>query len=420
MKKFLLKIVENYLATLARSKILRSKPKIVAITGSYGKTSTKEAIFSVLQNNFGNHVGKNWGNMNSTVGLPMAVLGLKNYHFGLGILGDLFKSFWNYLFYKMPNILVLELGIDKPGEMDKLLKIIKPNVAILTGVAETHLEELKDISGVRVEKMKLLESLPKDGLALINADDKNIGDIKFEIGANVLTFGEKGEIHYKNFQVTENGSQFDLVFEDTENVIISKLIAKHSINSLLVAFGVAKYFQISDEKIIQTLEKIKPEKGRMNLIKAKNGILIIDDSYNSSPASAIAALKALSDFKFSGRKVAILGNMNELGKDSDLLHQKVGKSLPKNIDLFVFVGPNADNFAKGVAEINIDSKKIIKIDNTKKLIEKIDDIIKAGDLVLVKASQNNMRFERVVAKLIDNPDISKQLLVRQENKWKNK
>ena len=143
---------EWWLSLLARSKIKKANPKIIAITGSFGKTSTKEAIYFVLSKKFGSDCGKNWGNMNSVVGLPLAILGLRNYSFGPGFSLDLFRALWGYFFYRLPKILVLELGIDKPGEMDKLLKIIQPDIGVLTGISETHLEELKDIEGVKREK----------------------------------------------------------------------------------------------------------------------------------------------------------------------------------------------------------------------------------------------------------------------------
>ncbi|PIP51101.1 hypothetical protein COX11_00405, partial [Candidatus Berkelbacteria bacterium CG23_combo_of_CG06-09_8_20_14_all_41_73] len=159
MRKNLLKIIQWGLRVLARSKIRRSKPKIVAISGSYGKTSTKEAIFYVLSKKFGSDVGKNWGNMNSVLGLPLAILGLRSYSFGAGLLWDILRAKWGYFFYNLPKILVLELGIDKPGEMAELLSVVKPDIAVITGISETHLLELKSLSGVKKEKKMLIESL---------------------------------------------------------------------------------------------------------------------------------------------------------------------------------------------------------------------------------------------------------------------
>ena len=120
---------------LARWKVRWAKPKIVAISGSYGKTSTKEAIYFLLAKKFGSDVDKNWGNMNSVLGLPLAILGLRKYSFGVGLFWDIVRAKWNFLFYHLPKILVLELGIDKPGEMDQLLSVAKPDIAILTGIS---------------------------------------------------------------------------------------------------------------------------------------------------------------------------------------------------------------------------------------------------------------------------------------------
>jgi len=159
MKKNLLKIVQWFLKILAGLKIRRVKPKIIAISGSFGKTSTKEAIYYLLSKKFGSDVGKNWGNMNSVIGLPLAILGLKKYSFGVEFFWDIIKAKWGFFFHHLAKILVLELGIDKPGEMKQLLEIVTPNIAVLTGISETHLLELKNISGVKREKLLLLNAL---------------------------------------------------------------------------------------------------------------------------------------------------------------------------------------------------------------------------------------------------------------------
>jgi len=166
MKEWILKLIQRFLQFLARWKIRRGRPKIIAISGSYGKTSTKEAIYFLLSKKFGSDVGKNWGNMNSTLGLPLAILGLRSYSFGAGLFWNIIKAKWNFLFYHLPKILVLELGIDKPGEMKELLSVFTPDIAVLTGISETHLLELKSLSGVKKEKKMLIESLKKGDLAI--------------------------------------------------------------------------------------------------------------------------------------------------------------------------------------------------------------------------------------------------------------
>lgn len=420
MRKNLLKIIQWGLRVLARSKIRRSKPKIVAISGSYGKTSTKEAIFYVLSKKFGSDVGKNWGNMNSVLGLPLAILGLRSYSFGAGLLWDILRAKWGYFFYNLPKILVLELGIDKPGEMAELLSVVKPDIAVITGISETHLLELKSLSGVKKEKKMLIESLKKGGVAVLNADDENSADIPLPIGVKKITFGEKGEVSYRDLEISISGSRFQLEISGKFLAVKSKLIGQHSIKIFLAAASVAREFSIDPDEIVQALEEIRPQPGRMNPVKAKNEILVIDDSYNSNPYSAIEALETLSAIKWNGRKVAILGNMNELGSYTQEGHLQVGEVAGKVVDFLVAVGDNAEYLARGAGKLGLSKDKVITFKTTDEVIAQLDKLLSAGDLVLVKASQNKMRFENIVKYLLDNSALAEKLLVRQDKKWEKK
>ncbi|PIR27216.1 hypothetical protein COV40_02055 [Candidatus Berkelbacteria bacterium CG11_big_fil_rev_8_21_14_0_20_42_15] len=420
MRKNLLKIIQWGLRVLARSKIRRSKPKIVAISGSYGKTSTKEAIFYVLSKKFGSDVGKNWGNMNSVLGLPLAILGLRSYSFGAGLLWDILRAKWGYFFYNLPKILVLELGIDKPGEMAELLSVVKPDIAVITGISETHLLELKSLSGVKKEKKMLIESLKKGGVAVLNADDENSADIPLPTGAKKVTFGKKGEVSYRDLEISISGSRFQLEISGKFLAVKSKLIGQHSIKIFLAAASVAREFSIDPDEIVQALEEIRPQPGRMNPVKAKNEILVIDDSYNSNPYSAIEALETLSAIKWNGRKVAILGNMNELGSYTQEGHLQVGEVAGKVVDFLVAVGDNAEYLARGAGKLGLSKDKVITFKTTDEVIAQLDKLLSAGDLVLVKASQNKMRFENIVKYLLDNSALAEKLLVRQDKKWEKK
>lgn len=406
---------------LARWKVRRAKPKIVTISGSYGKTSTKEAIYFLLSKKFGSDVGKNWGNMNSVLGLPLAILGLRKYSFGAGLFCDIIKAKWNFLFYHLPKILVLELGIDKPGEMDQLLSVITPDIAVLTGISETHLEELKNIAGVKKEKLKMIEALSKGGVAIINGGNNNSADIKVPKGVKIVTFGHDGaDVSFTDLQVTTTGTKFKLRIGSDYQEVNSKLLGQHSINILLAATAVANEFGIDLAEIKEGLEEVKPQLGRMNLLIIKNQITIIDDSYNSNPASAIEALNTLKSIEFSGRKLAILGNMNELGDYTTKGHSKVGKMVGKSVDYAVFVGPNAKFMATGAEKSGLPLSKMKILKTPDEVIKIIDEIIKPGDLVLIKASQNGMRFENVVKYLIDDEKLAEKVLVRQEKKWQDK
>lgn len=418
MKDWILNLIQRYLQFLARWKVRSSKPKIINISGSYGKTSTKEAIYFLLSKKFGSDVGKNWGNMNSVLGLPLAILGLRKYSFGAGLFCDIIKAKWNFLFYHLPKILVLELGIDKPGEMDQLLSVVTPNIAVLTGISETHLEGLKDVAGVKKEKLKMIEALPKDGVAILNNDDENSADIKAPKGVKIITFGrDNANISFIDSRVTTVGTKFKLKIGVDCQEVNSKLIGDHSIKILLAAAVVANEFGINIAEIVNALEEIKPQLGRMNLLKIKNQITIIDDSYNSNPMSGIEALNTLKSIKFFGRKVAILGNMNELGSYTKEGHKEVGRVAGKSADYAIFVGPNAKYMAEEAEKSGLPLSKMKILKTTDEVIKIINEIIKPGDLILIKASQNGMRFENIVKYLIDDENLSQKVLVRQEKKW---
>lgn len=421
MKEGILNLIQKYLQFLARWKINRAKPKIIAISGSYGKTSAKEAIYFVLQKKFGSDVGKNWGNMNSTLGLPLAVLGLRKYSFGFGLLGNIIQAKWNFLFYKLPKILVLEMGIDKQGEMSQLLSVASPDIAVITGISETHLEGLKNIEVIKKEKNLLFELLNKGGIAILNLGDTNSIDLKIPDGAKKLTFGSpEANIVASEVKISTAGTSFELSISDRKVIVDSKLIGQHSIQSLLIAAAVASQFKIDLDEIKSSLEKITPENGRMNIIKVQNQITLIDDSYNSNPKSAEEALLTLSAIKHDGRKIVILGNMNELGNYTSEAHIRVGKAAGKVADLFIAIGDNAKYLAQGAKEAGMSSDKIVELSSTEETIGKIDDLIKPMDLILIKGSQNRVRLERLVKFLVKDNDLASKILVRQEKKWQDK
>lgn len=421
MKEKILNLIQHFLQFLARVKVRRAKPKIIAISGSYGKTTAKEAVFSVLSGKFGTDVGKNWGNMNSTLGLPLAILGLKSYSFGFGLLGNIIQAKWNFLFYHLPKILVLELGIDKPGEMQELLSVITPDIAIITGISETHLEGLKNLEGVKKEKNLLIEALGKGGIAIINGSDANSADLKVPEGVKKVTFGiDSADISASDVQVTTSGTSFNIVTTGKKIFVSSKLIGLHSIQNLLIATTVANQFQINTLEIKSALEAIRPQNGRMNPIKIRDAITIIDDSYNSNPKSAEEALLALREIKHDGRKVAVLGNMNELGSYEQKAHVRVGKAAGKVADLFIAVGDNAKFLASGAKEAGLPEDKIKSFQTAEELIEKIDGLIKPHDLILIKGSQNRVRLERLVKYLLNDNELAGKVLVRQEKKWQGK
>jgi UDP-N-acetylmuramyl pentapeptide synthase len=270
---------------------------------------------------------------------------------------------------------------------------------------------------MQVEKVKMAKIIKQNGLLIYNADDEYLVKAKLKNSISYSIKNRDADCWSDNIQLSEESMNFDVTVEKDKIEIKSRLIGEHLIYADLAAFCVGKHFDISSEKIALSLEKRLSVKGRMNLLEGRNGVLIIDDTYNSNPSSACAALKTIGDIKYTkGRKVVILGNMNELGNYEKEGHELVGKCAKGKTDLAIFVGHNADNMAKAFGK----SDKVVTFKNRQSLEKKLNQIIEPNDLVLVKASQNANYFEEIVKLLLPDSAECHEVLVRQEKYWKKK
>lgn len=415
MKKFLLKIIYKVLASYGRKVIARNNPYVIAITGSVGKTSAKEAVYKVLSDHFGKEeVRKNFGNLNAEIGVPLTILGYRSlplkWFWPFFLVGAYFKTFEK----RYPKYLVLEFGVEHRGDIQYLTGIARPNMAIITSVAPVHLANFKDASELAREKISLAKFVENDGKVFVNADEVSLKEIDFP---NVMTVGLRQGADFQgiNSMFSFEGTEYHIVSTGQKISIKSKVLGNQSIYSQLFAFAVGRTLGIQSLEIKKSLEKINPINGRMHLLAGKNGTMIIDDSYNASPASVKAALEVLSSFK-NRRKVAILGNMNELGKMEGEAHLEVGKFARNKCDFAVFVGPNASTMARG-----FESKDGVRtFCDRKELLKNLDSLIEANDLILIKASQNGNFFEEVTKALLKDPSKSSELLVRQSGFWMRK
>jgi len=263
----------------------------------------------------------------------------------------------------------------------------------------------------------MAQIIKKDGLLIYNQDDQYLAKLKFK---NSISYGMKSDqadCRAGNIVMSQDGMNFSVFYQKEKTEIKSRLIGEHLIYADLAAFCVGRHFKISSEKIVLSLEKREPIAGRMNILSGREQILIIDDTYNSNPASACAALETLHSLKYNaGRKVAILGNMNELGNYEKVGHEKVGRFTRGKCDLAIFAGPNAEIMQEAYGD-----KKTSKIyPSRQKLIGDLDQIIQPADLVLVKASQNQNYFEEVVKELMQDKAEARHKLVRQEKHWLKK
>lgn len=420
--------LEKILRFMAIAILKIHKPRIVGITGSVGKSSTREAVFLVLKDNF--RVRKSEENYNNEIGIPLTIIGAKmggrNIFKWLIVLVKWIGGLFN--FYSYPEILILEMAIDRPGDMKYLTDFIPVEVGILTNVSSSHLEFFKDIRGIAREKSILVKTLKKGGLAVLNNDNSYIMSEAVKIKSEIVTFGFKDSSDFKvtdtrfNYDEKDNFKGLSFKLNYGKKIVplrLPNIVAKHLLYSALAAVAVADYFKVNLIEALKSLENFKAPYGRMNLIKGIQGSLIIDDTYNSSPTSALAALSTLEQIK-AQRRIVILGDMLELGRDSEAGHLEVIKTvLEGKFDKLAIVGKRMHQAAKSIVGEDGSVGSVLFFDNPVEAGRIISGIIEEGDLILIKGSQS-MRMEKVVEELIENKDEIETSLCRQTKAWKDK
>ena len=413
-----------YLKALAKYRLKRLKPDIIGVTGSVGKTSTKEAIYHVLARR--QQVLRNQKSYNTEFGLLLAIL---NQNSGFSSPFKWLSVFWRAfkvaLFNRTPYTkMVLEMGVDKPTDMDVLLQVVKPTIGVLTAIKPIHLDEgqFKNLEEILAEKSKMVKRMGKNDWAILNADDHYLELLSSQLDANVITFGmdKSADIRAVNVQSSDKGLEFDLIFDEkTVPVHLPGLIGKHHIYVVLPAIAIGFLNEFKWETIKAGLEDFHLPPGRMNLISGLEKSTIIDSSYNASPATMAIALDVLKEVvpKGVGRRVAVLGNMNEIGDLTDSEHRKVGKEVGRVADMLVSVGDNAKLYVEEALKAGLDKNHAWSFMDAKDAGEFLRDKLKAGDVILVKGSQNKVRLERCVKEIMAEPERARELLVRQDSVW---
>ena len=425
MKSFLRNIVLYVLKWLAKRRLHNFKGKIIAVTGSIGKTSTKEAIFKVLNSNF--KVKRSKKSMNSEFGLLLTILDVDTgFSSAPKWTYNLFKAFIHSFIKDHSDVLLLEMGVDKPGDMDFLLSIVKPDVAVFTNVSTVHMAEgqFKTLEDVFEEKLKLTLAVKEGGTILLNLDDELVQTLcKRCPKRRVLSYGKNKDANYKisNVKNDIDGVSFALENKDNKYQIDSSILGEHQAYVLTPAFIIGQLFEIPVENILDSLKRYYLPPGRMSVIEGADGEKIIDSSYNSSPEALIESLKLLSQIsKPTNRKVAVLGQMNELGEQSVELHKSVGEIVPKHADILIAVAGDSKYFAESAKDKGMNEKNIYICKNVKEAIDVYKEIVSINDILLVKGSQNKVRLERFVKEFMAFPEDSHKILARQEKTWLKK
>lgn len=346
---------------------------VIGITGSVGKTSTKEFVSSVLSRRY--KVLKTEGNYNNEIGLPLTILQICREH----------------------EIAVLEMGISDFGEMHRLSKMAKPKYCLLTNIGQCHLEQLGSREGILRAKSEIFDFMSDDGSIILNGDDDMLSRIHDVRGITPIRYGlsRDNDIYADNI-ITKGllGSRYSLYINGETLSVDSSMPGKHMILNALAAASIGMMFGLTGEEIIQGIEQIQPVSGRNNIIGHKNWT-IIDDCYNANPVSMKAAIDLLE--MAETRKVAILGDMGELGKSENQLHKEIGEYLAsKNIDTIICVGKLSTHMYDGAKEVlTVNSKALFHFDTRDELIKALPDLLSIDDTILVKAS-HFMGFDIIV------------------------
>lgn len=427
MKQFFKKIVIFILQYEAKLVLKKYKPRIVVIVGSVGKTTTKDAVYSVLsQKHF---VRKSEKSFNSEIGIPLTILGLQNA--------------WNNPFFWLKNIiegavvlllkniypawLVLEVGADHPGDIRKVASWVESNIAILTRLPDVpvHVEMFPSPEAVAEEKASIINSLKPDGVLVINGDDEKIlSAVEAHPEKKTIFYGmeKSNDVVGMKYGVISKqkipqGIRFHVRHKENtlDFEILGALGRQHLYPALAgIATGVACGMSLEETK--PGFATYIPPKGRMRILPGVKETTIIDDSYNSSPVAVEEALKLLSQVQVHGRKIVVLGDMLELGKFSIDEHKRIGKLVKGVADILITVGFRARDIAQGALSMGVHGSKIFQYEDVLRAGKELEGMLEKGDVVLAKASQS-IRIEKLVGEVMREPEKKKELLVRQEKEW---
>jgi len=449
MKKLVKKIIVWKLNLLAKLYLRRFKLMIIAITGNVGKTSTKEAIAAVIGSV--KSVRSSKGNLNNEFGVPLAIIGGfdEEYYekgsspwfwFKVIVVGCWLLVVPRLLAgiqapprrgqgvgHNYSEILILEYGADKPGDIKRLVKKFRPHIGVVTAVGDipVHVEFFSGSEAVAREKSKLIEVLEPTGYAILNSDDDVVLDMKEKTRAKVLTygFGDGASIKISSFEYKIDGNMpigvnFKLHYGPNSfvPVNINGSLGKSQAWSAAAAAAVGIALGLNLVEISDALSYYDGPKGRLKILAGIKNSWIIDDTYNASPASTHLALSVLRELP-AVRRVAVLGDMLELGKYTVQAHQTIGDLVGGFVDVLICVGARA-KFIADSAGNQMPKENIHVFDTADTAKRKVQELVNEGDLILIKGSQG-MRMEKIVEEIMAEPLRKKELLVRQSKKWLN-
>ncbi|MBY0110409.1 UDP-N-acetylmuramoyl-tripeptide--D-alanyl-D-alanine ligase [Patescibacteria group bacterium] len=424
MKALLRSFVAEILAHLARAVITKYQPMIVMVTGSVGKTSTKDAVAAALSTTYDLRASEK--SYNTEFGVPFTIFGAQNpWNSVTAWIGVVHRALaLVFMTRAYPQLLVLEVGADRPGDLAKILRIVTPDAVVVTHLPNVpvHVEAYASPRAVHEEEFAPAYALPDGAPLILSCDDGHALKMAEKLPVEVFSFGfTKGaDVEIMNPEPylsgnTVTGMKATVITDGTSYpLIVTGALGRPQLYAPAAALALAKGLGISVEEALKALKAYVPPPGRARLLSGVNGSTLIDDSYNASPAAVVESLSALALMK-GGRKIAVLGDMLELGRYSVEEHERLGKEVAKSVDVLVAVGARSQVVASAARAAGLKEDMVHEHTKSPEAAEALLGLVQEGDLVLIKGSQG-MRMERIVARLLeDQKDTDK--LVRQETEW---
>jgi UDP-N-acetylmuramoyl-tripeptide--D-alanyl-D-alanine ligase len=368
------------LGDIAREKRRKLGTPVLAVTGSNGKTTTKEMIAACLETAF--PILKTKGNLNNLIGVPLTLINLT----------------------EQERIVVLEMGMNIPGEIRRLTEIAEPDVGLITNIESVHLEGMGSLERIREEKGELFRRMRQDGTILVNQDDPRVIGLASEFRGQKITFGidHPAEVMAKDIRLRGvEGTSFTLMMEGVTLGITLPLLGGHFVPNALSAVAAASLFGIELEKVKESLEHLSPSPMRMEVLHPEEGVTLINDAYNANPRSMELALEILSEMKGKGRGIAVLGDMLELGEYSVEAHQLIGKRVAElSVDLLLALGEEAPVLVESARHHGLGSERARVVEGHTEAISILRKTVRDGDWILVKGSRR-MGMEKIVEGLTE-------------------
>lgn len=426
----------------ARLAFVRHRPFVIAVTGSVGKTTTKEFIGEVMRRMEGeDRVRVSKKSMNSEIGLPLAILGLENaWGSAFGWIRNIFLGMFEALRPGFPRFLVLEVGADRPGDIASVVSWLRADVVVVTRLPDVsvHVENYPSLQAVQDEEWSLVDALRSGGIAVLCGDDPNVMSRRTRLPKSLQTstygFGALAAVRAseplidyseREGKIFPSGMRMTVFASGTEATIaLEGVLGNQAPTAALAAIATGLSLGYAFPAIAEAIERAELPRGRMRILPGAGVTTIIDDTYNASPIAVSAALHALSAVKTDGRKIAILGDMLELGTYSEEEHRKVGRQAKETVDLLLTVGRRAKWIADEAKKAGMDPDAVMEFVDSESAGEWMRGHLAAGDIILLKGSQgsgeNKIRMERATKKLLLVPELAPLVLVRQEPEWEKR